>query len=220
MLEGIEAVLFDMDGTLIDSSHVSNETNLQILKNHGIEVTDKIQKDLLCFHYRQQMEYMIHECGIDYTFEQMRQEWIDVSMKKFVECDLKKGAFEFVNKLHEMGMKIAIGTNNAFDIAKNVIVKHNIDFFDRIITGANVKKQKPAPDVYLKAAEMLGVEPSKCLVFDDHPDGIRAGKAAGMHVCTVYDKGTEKHDSLKRELADYYINSFDDVLNNTYEKLK
>ena len=68
-------------------------------------------------------------------------------------------------------------------------------------------------------AESLGVNPVKCLVFEDVPNGIMAGKNAGMKVCAVYDEASANQDDLKRELADYYIQDFNDIKNNTYEVL-
>ena len=75
--------------------------------------------------------------------------------------------------------------------------------FDTICTSCEVNKGKPAPDVYLKAAGQLGAEPSACLVFEDVPMGILAGKNAGMRVCAVDDWFSRPQDAKKRELADY-----------------
>ena len=76
---------------------------------------------------------------------------------------------------------------------------------------------KPAPDVYLLAAEKLKAEPSRCLVFEDVPAGIMAGKNAGMKVCAVKDDFSEPMAEKKRALADYYIEDYDDIKNGTYE---
>ena len=90
---------------------------------------------------------------------------------------------------------------------------------DRICTSCEVNKGKPAPDVYLKAAGQLGAEPSACLVFEDVPMGILAGKNAGMRVCAVDDWFSRPQDAKKRELADYFIHSYEDITNQTYEVL-
>ena len=91
--------------------------------------------------------------------------------------------------------------------------------FDTICTSCEVNKGKPAPDVYLKAAGQLGAEPSACLVFEDVPMGILAGKNAGMRVCAVDDWFSRPQDAKKRELADYFIHSYEDITNQTYEVL-
>ena len=78
---------------------------------------------------------------------------------------------------------------------------------------------KPAPDVYLMVAGELAVEPERCLVFEDVPMGILAGKNAGMRVCAVEDDFSRPQEEKKRKLADYYIQDYDDIEKETYEVL-
>ena len=88
-----------------------------------------------------------------------------------------------------------------------------------IRTSDEVKIGKPAPDVYLKAAEDLGVDPKDCLIFEDVPAGLMAGKSAGMKTCAVADKFSEDQIEKKRALADYFIQDYFEVLKGTYEQL-
>ena len=88
-----------------------------------------------------------------------------------------------------------------------------------MITCCDVSASKPAPDVYLAAAKALNVSPENCLVFEDVPMGILAGKNAGMRVCAVDDWFSRPQDAKKRELADYFIHSYEDITNQTYEVL-
>ena len=81
-----------------------------------------------------------------------------------------------------------------------------------ILTGEECGAGKPSPDVYLNCAKNLNADASRCLVFEDIPNGILAGKNAKMHTCAVYDKYSEECDDIKKELADYYINDFTDIL--------
>ena len=77
---------------------------------------------------------------------------------------------------------------------------------------------KPAPDVYLEAARSLNVPPSRCLVFEDIIPGIQAGKNAGMTVCAVEDEYSRPHNKEKKECADYFITSYQQVMDGTYEE--
>lgn len=88
-----------------------------------------------------------------------------------------------------------------------------------MLTCCEVQKGKPEPDVYLEVARRLGVHPEECLVFEDIPAGILAGKAAHMTACAVYDDYSVRYDEEKRSLADYYIHSYDEVLDGTFEVL-
>ena len=86
---------------------------------------------------------------------------------------------------------------------------HNLrDFFTSIITGSDVLRGKPAPDIYLAVAEQLKVLPSRCLVFEDIVAGIMAGKNAGMRVCAVEDAYSAHDRERKKKLADYYIEDY------------
>ena len=86
---------------------------------------------------------------------------------------------------------------------------HNLrDYFSCIMTGTDVERGKPNPDIYLAVAEGLGVSPERCLVFEDITAGILAGKNAGMRVCAVEDDYSAQFRELKKELADYYIEDY------------
>ena len=86
---------------------------------------------------------------------------------------------------------------------------HNLrDYFTSIITGSEVKRGKPAPDIYLAVARELGTAPSRCLVFEDIVAGIIAGKNAGMRVCAVEDEYSSHDRERKKKLADYYIEDY------------
>ena len=93
------------------------------------------------------------------------------------------------------------------------------DYMDAFLTANEVTRGKPAPDVYLAVAEKLGLEPKDCLVFEDIPAGIQAGLSAGMRVCAVEDAYSARLMQQKKSLAHYYITSYDEVLDHTYEVL-
>ena len=79
---------------------------------------------------------------------------------------------------------------------------------------------KPAPDVYLKVADDLRVSPGECLVFEDVPNGILAGKNAGMEVCAVDDAFSRPDEEEKKRLADYFIHDYYEIRDNTYERCR
>ena len=91
------------------------------------------------------------------------------------------------------------------------------NYIDVIVTSCDVNRGKPAPDVYLETARRLEVAPENCLVFEDVPAGIMAGKNANMTVCAVKDDFSMELDEEKHRLADYYISDYRQVLEQTYE---
>ena len=95
-----------------------------------------------------------------------------------------------------------------------------INYFDVIRTACEVERGKPFPDVYLKVAEDLQVSPRECLVFEDVPKGIEAGKNAGMQVCAVEDYFSKEERAKKKEQADFFIQTYDQIAKETYERCR
>ena len=147
--------------------------------------------------------------------------WNQMAYDKYChEVPLKPGAKEFLNYLKEQGIKVGIGTSNSYQLTKAALEAHGImEDIDCILTSNEVPNGKPEPDIYLKTAERLGVQPQECLVFEDIPNGMLAAKAAGMKVCAVEDEFSVELRERKRALADYYITSFAEITEGTYEEL-
>ena len=131
----------------------------------------------------------------------------------------KPGAKEFLEFLKQEQILMGIATSNAKELALAALDALQIrEYFSSVRTGCEVKKGKPAPDVYLKVAEDLGVRPEECLVFEDVPKGIEAGRNAGMTVCAVDDAFSASDEKEKKEKADYFIRSYDEIQAKTYER--
>ena len=154
--------------------------------------------------------YFKERFGIPDSIEQMKEDWNRMAWDKYMnEVPLKPGVLEFLKECRERGIKLGIATSNSRELVENIAAAHNLrDYFSCIMTGCEVKKGKPSPDIYLAVAEKLQVEPSKCLVFEDIIPGIQAGKNAGMEVCAVEDDYSVGDRLKKKRLADYYINDF------------
>ena len=124
-----------------------------------------------------------------------------------------RGAGEFLKELKRRGIKIGIATSNGREMVVAVLKALQIEeYFDVVTTACEVAAGKPAPDIYLKVAETLGAAPEDCLVFEDVPAGILAGKRAGMEVCAVEDDFSLSMTEEKKKLADYYIKDYDELL--------
>ena len=125
-----------------------------------------------------------------------------------------------IETLYEQGIRFGIASSNSIDLVKAVIRALGVEqYFDSIHTSCEVRTGKPAPDVYLLAARDLQIAPEHCLVFEDVPMGILAGKNAGMKVCAVDDRFSKNLEEKKRSLADKYIKDYYDIKNHTYEVL-
>ena len=158
--------------------------------------------------------YFKETFGIPDSLEKIKTDWNEMAMDKYCnEVPLKPGVLDFLRKLKEKGIKTGIATSNSKELVEAAVKSLNISgYLDEIHTSCEVPKGKPAPDIYLLVAECLGVEPKNCLVFEDIPEGILAGKRAGMKTCAVEDTFSLGMTEEKKKLADYYITHYDEVM--------
>lgn len=213
-LNEIEAVIFDLDGSLVDSMWIWHAIDTEYLGRYGLEKPDNLQSLIGGRSFSETAVYFKETFHIPDELEEIKAEWNRMAWDKYShEVPLKEGAEAFVNLCMQKRIKLGIATSNSRELVENVTAVHGLkDHFDCIITGCEVAKGKPAPDIYLAVAEKLGVLPERCLVFEDIVDGIMAGKAAGMKVCAVYDDTSRLQDEEKRKLADYYIHDFRELI--------
>ena len=213
MLTNIKAVIFDLDGTLIDSMGIWKGIDIEYLGARGLELPDDLQRSIEGMSFSETANYFKERFQLSDTIDEIKAAWNRMAWDKYSkEILFKTGAKEFVHYLRENGIKTGIATSNSTELVKAVLGNHNMEKqFDSIRTSCEVSKGKPAPDIYELVAKDLGVEPSECLVFEDIPQGIMAGKNAGMKVCAVEDSYSALVVDKKRELADYYINDYFEI---------
>ena len=211
LFEQIDAVIFDMDGTLIDSLYVWGDIDIEFLGNHGIGTPpEDYGPNIAGMSFIQVAEYTKKRFELEESIEEIMDIWNRMAEAKYAnEVEYKPGAEDFIKQCLSRGMKLGIATSNSRYLVEKLLSRLNLDkYMDVVVTGDEVTNGKPAPDIYLHVAECLGVVPDRCLVFEDVPAGILAGKRAGMKVCAVRDNASLDVDCVKRELADYYIESY------------
>lgn len=214
MFKDIEAILFDLDGSLVDSMWIWKNIDIEYLGRFGISLPEDLQSKLDGMSFSETAEYFKKRFHITDSIEQIKNDWNRMAWDKYAnEVPLKKGAYEFLLYCKEQGIKLGIATSNSRELVENVLHVHGVyDYFNSIVTGCDVERGKPSPDVYLAAARKCNVDPSKCLVFEDIVQGILAGKAAGMKVCAVEDDYSKHQIEEKRRLSDYYINDYFELI--------
>lgn len=220
MIEHIQAVIFDIDGTLVDSMGVWHEIDIEYFGILGIPMPPTIQKDIEGMSFTETAVYFKETFDLkEKTIEDIKLDWIRMANEKYLyEIQAKKGAREYMRFLKEKGIKIGVATSNDKTLAVSALKPHGfLEKVDSIRTACEVNKGKPAPDIYLKVAEDLGVDPKHCLVFEDIPNGMRAGKAAGMTVIGVKDERALKYREEIEELCSYYIQDYFEVLEGRVE---
>lgn len=221
MLENIRAVIFDLDGTLVDSMWMWESIDIEFLTARGLEMPENLKYEIEGISFAQTADYFIKRFGLKDTPQELMKIWNGMAYEKYCkEVPLKPGAKQFLDLLKEKGIRVGIGTSNSYELTGACLKAHDIlEDIDYILTSDEVPNGKPAPDIYLMVAEHFGVAPEHCMVFEDIPNGMRAAISAGMKVCGVEDEFSTEQNPLKKELSDYYITSYEEILNGTYEDL-
>ena len=213
MLENIKAVIFDMDGTLIDSMWVWQAIDCEYMARYGFEYTEEFHKAIEGMNFYDTACYFKEHFNIDKSVDAIIEDWHNMAHDKYI-CDVKfkEGAVSFIEKLKKCGIKTGIATSNSRELVDAFLEENKADkYFNYVCTSSEVTASKPAPDLYLTVAKQLSVSPENCLVFEDIPNGIRAGINAGMKTCAVWDRFSVHCDEEKKGLADYYINDFNEI---------
>jgi len=209
-----KAVIFDLDGTLIDSMGMWKEIDIEYLGRFNVPLPETLQKDISGMSFTETAHYFKNTFHIPDSIEEIKAAWNEMAMYKYTHTvPLKPGALEFLKVLKENGIKTGIATSNSVELVRAVLKSLSVEeYFDEIHTSCEVPKGKPSPDIYLLVASCLQVEPKDCLVFEDIEEGILAGKRAGMEVCAVEDEFSKQMEQEKRELSDYYIMDYYEIL--------
>lgn len=221
MLKDKKAVIFDLDGTLVDSMGIWKDIDVEYLGKLHLEVPEDLQQEIEGLSFSEVAVYFKKRFGLLEALDSIKEEWNRMAMDKYLyEVPAKDGAVEFVQYLHEQGFKLGVAYSNSIQLVNAALEAHGIrQLFSVVLTCCEVEKGKPEPDVYLEVARRLQIDPKDCIVFEDIPVGIMAGNAAGMTTCAVEDSYSIPYRQEKRRLADYYIDSYQDILNGTFEEL-
>lgn len=221
MIENKKAAIFDLDGTLVDSMSLWGEIDIEYLARHHLTVPKDLQKAVEGLAFTEVAVYFKNRFQLSDSIETIKEEWNEMAMEKYIhEVPLKPGVEKFLPYLKEKGLRMGVASSNSVELVKVALEARGIlAYFDSVLTCCEVAKGKPQPDVYLEVARRLDTPPEQCIVFEDIPAGILAGKAANMSTCAVHDVYSLCYEDEKRKLADYYIHSFDEIMDETYEVL-
>jgi len=210
ILKDIEAVIFDMDGSLVDSMWIWKQIDIDHFAMYNKELPDDLQENIEGMSFYQTALYIKENYGFPESVEEMMELWNNMAHKKYAEeVTYKKGVVRFLDACKSNNIKLGIATSNSrflYDAVSNSLGFNK--YFDCVLTGTEITNGKPAPDVYLICADRMGVKPEKCLVFEDITKGIEAGHNAGMRVCAVDDEYSSHQKEEKISMADYFIHDF------------
>jgi len=214
MLKDIDAVIFDLDGTLVDSMWMWRSIDIEYLGRFGIAFPEDLQSKIEGMSFSETAIYFKQRFNLPDNLDQIKSDWNLMAWEKYSnEVPLKEGVKQFLEYLKLEGISAGIATSNSRELVDLVVEKHQMkDYFASVRTSCEVAMGKPSPDIYLLVAQDLGAKPERCLVFEDVLQGIMAGKNANMKVCAVYDEFSNRDQDEKIRLANYYVHTITEVL--------
>ena len=163
MLDGIKAVIFDLDGSLVDSMWMWYQIDVEYLGRFGLNVPEGLQRDIEGFSFSETACYFKERFQIPDSLDEIKQTWNQMAWDIYMnKVPLKPGADLFLEHCRKNSIKLGIATSNSRELVENVAKVHGLDhYFSCIMTGCDVGRGKPAPDIYLAVAQTLGVPTSE-----------------------------------------------------------
>lgn len=205
-----ECVIFDLDGTLIHSQPAWKDVDIKFMEKRNLPIPQDFYAKVSTMNLAQAADYVRAECGVTEPKDEIIKEWLDMMQYEYAHnIPTVKGAETFVTKLHKAGVKLCLATASEKSFYEPCLTRHGIlDKFDALVTTYEVKRGKGFPDVYLLAAERVGVAPEKCCVFEDILPGIIGAKAANMASVAILEPYSQPNHEKMTELADLAISDY------------
>jgi HAD superfamily hydrolase (TIGR01509 family) len=186
----IQAVIFDIDGLMLDSERVSQRSWTQVMKAAGYQLSEEIYLKMIGRTEKDVKHILADAFGADFPFEEMYRQR-EVCFREMIARDgipLKPGLIDLLTQVDALGLKKAVASSTYAMLAELKMASAGIrGYFQVIVTGDEVVNGKPEPDLFLAAARRIGIEPQNCLVLEDSQAGIQAAHAAGMYSILVPD---------------------------------
>jgi mannitol-1-/sugar-/sorbitol-6-/2-deoxyglucose-6-phosphatase len=203
-----QAVIFDMDGVIIDSEHLWQAAEKIVFARIGITLTTAMCCETIGLRMDQVIRYWYDRQPWDSkSAAQVEAElFTEVQALILAEGAAMPGLYEILGEIHKSNLKVAIASSSPRKLIESVVIKLELsDYFESIYSGFDVPHGKPDPAVYLAAADGLGVTPTNCVAIEDSLAGIQSAKGAGIRVIAVPESGF--YDNPKFDIADMKIKS-------------
>lgn len=214
LLKDIKGVIFDLDGTIVDSMGVWQEIDKQYFLMKGYEtVPEGYANKISHMSFYEIAKYTKETYHFEETIDQIIEIWDILARHAYTYTVMAKpGIRKLLVYLKQHDIKIALATSNTRKLFTPCL-KHNAiyDLFDFLFSGSELGTSKSEPTIYLIASDALKTKPSETLVFEDVLIPLTTAKNAGFKTVAVYDKSSEKVDDEKRQISDFYIKSYMDI---------
>ena len=210
--------LFDLDGTLIDSNGVWQDVDAAFLSHHGCDGTPEYFDYVAHAIFPTAAQFTKDYYQLSLSTDAIMTEWMELARDAYAyHTPLKEGALEFLQLLRSVSNceGISLVTASVPELCQLALDRHGLtSLFDRIVYAQELGMEKRNPRFFSTVAELLGVSPSSCTLFDDAPDNCAAAKNCGMTVVGVYDPFFSASQKVLRQHCDRCIHSFCELLSS------
>ena len=207
-----EAVIFDMDGVLIDSEPIHIDIERKLFDKLGIAVSAEVHRNYLGVAGDYMYQDLKTKFGLPGSVSELLQ--FDDAFRcdyfrQLKDLTLNEGVLNLIREIGQAGIKLGVATSSSPALAAILLERCEIlSLFDGVVTTSEAGRSKPFPDVYLMAARKIGVGPADCVVFEDSPNGLSAARRAGMFTIAVQ---TSSVDIQELSAADFLIQTFEET---------
>lgn len=208
----LKAVIFDVDGTLLDTERIYMQAWKEAAAAMGYVMPDELLRKTRAVNTKDAARIFETEIGNGFSYEQARPLRVQIAEEiiKRESPILKPGVPELLDFLKQKGIRLSVASSTNLKgtqehLAESQILQH----FEVVVGGDMITKGKPNPDIFLKAAELLGLQPQECIVVEDSPAGIKAAYAAGMKAVLVPDQAAITQEII--DMSDVVLKSLHDM---------
>lgn len=205
------AVIFDLDNTILDSHNAWRDVDAEFFRRRKLSEPDDYGRKVAYMTFKEAAEYTIARFGLNETVQQLTDEWFELIGEQYShELIIFDGVKELLDVLKSMGIKMALATASAERLYAAALKNNRIyEYFDSFASTEETERGKGYSDVYMLAADRVGVPPERCIVFEDIAIGIKASKECGMKTAAFLNPYTaHEHEELSKlsdlSFSDYF----------------
>ena len=210
----IKAVIFDMDGTLIDSTGIWHEIDQAFFAKRNMELPSDYAQHIVHLGLRQAAVYTKETYHLEESIQDIMKEWHEMSLDMYrYHVPLKDGALELLDLFKKNNVKMAIATANDEPLYRPCIERLGIgQYFDEIADVNTAKEGKQSAKIYLDLANKMGFKPENTIVLEDMPTCVKTAHNSGFITVAVFDNASKNYDQEKKNHSDLFINNFYELL--------
>jgi beta-phosphoglucomutase-like phosphatase (HAD superfamily) len=206
------AVIFDLDGVLADSEPWWNQIDVKLLAEYGVAYRGEYHRNVLGVSYLLAVEFYKNAFHLSASVEELMRRRGEIATEFFANrVGLFSSAKATLEQLYNMNLRLAVATSSVGASARPFLERTGIQsLFDVIVTGDEIERGKPHPDIYLRTADKLNLAPDVCLVIEDAVSGVASAKAANMRVAAIPDMRFVDRHQYEKE-ADYVLGNLSEI---------